>query len=62
MAGLGGWMDVGMYTCVCVDGCRCGWMGCIHVYGGWLGYGWMDVGMYTCVCVDGWVRWMDGWM
>ena len=41
-------MDVGMYTCVCVDG--------------WVR--WMDgcVGMYTCVCVDGWVRWMDGWM
>ena len=41
-------MDVGMYTCVCVDG--------------WVMDGWMDVGMYTCVCVDGWVRWMDGWM
>ena len=48
MAGLGGWMDVGMYTCVCVDG----WVR-------WMD-GWM--GMYTCVCVDGWVRWMDGWM
>ena len=58
-------MDVGMYTCVCVDGWvrwMDGWV-CIHVYVWMAGLGgWMDVGMYTCVCVDGWVRWMDGWM
>ena len=41
MAGLGGgWMDVGMYTCVCVDG-WVRWMdGCRYVYMcmcGWLG-------------------------
>ena len=40
-------MDVGVYTCVCVDG--------------WVRCGWMDVGCMG-VCVDGWVRWMDGWM
>ena len=37
-------MDVGMYTCVCVDGwvrwmdgCMCGWLGVYMCMCGWLG-------------------------
>ena len=36
-------MDVGMYTCVCVDG----WVR-------WMD-GWMDVGMCGYMCMCGWL-------
>ena len=56
----GWWEGVGLYVCVCVEGCVYSWVVgggrsvCVCVCGGVCTRGWWEgVGLYVCVCVEG---------